>query len=74
MSDVSTPCNRRYLGMPDVLVHGATSQAIPPEVKGLTLPEPVFPRFPEALRDPGTGNAPQKRSWSGQQIYRKIRG
>ncbi len=39
-----------------------------------SLPEPVFPQHPELLEDPGPETPPEKRHWTGQQIYRKVRG
>ena len=74
MSDVSASSIRADPELSAVLVHEAASQAARPQSNGLTLPETVFPRFPEALRDPGPEMPPQKRKWSGQQIYRKMRG
>jgi MoaA/NifB/PqqE/SkfB family radical SAM enzyme len=47
---------------------------VPPSSKGLTLPEPVFPQFPEKLADPGPESPPQRREWSREQIMRKVRG
>ena len=46
----------------------------PPTVKGLTLPEPVFPQFPEKLSDPGPETPPEKRDWTLSQVYRSMRG
>jgi MoaA/NifB/PqqE/SkfB family radical SAM enzyme len=46
----------------------------PPTAKGLTLPEPVFPRHPEKLSDPGPESAPEKRDWTLSQVYRAMRG
>jgi MoaA/NifB/PqqE/SkfB family radical SAM enzyme len=69
MSDVSTASTRTDLGL-----QGATLQPIPAEAKGSTLPEPVFPRSPEALRDPGPETPPERRKWSGDYVCRAIRG
>ena len=46
----------------DVDIHNLLMQSAParvrlPEVKGLKLPEPVFPRYPEKLSDPGPGGS-----------------
>jgi MoaA/NifB/PqqE/SkfB family radical SAM enzyme len=46
----------------------------PPEPKGLSLPEPVFPQYPEKLKDPGLEIPPEKRKWTSAEIYRKMRG
>jgi MoaA/NifB/PqqE/SkfB family radical SAM enzyme len=63
----------------DVAIHDllTKSRALPPapaESKGLTLPTPVFPQFPERLNDPGPQTAPEKRQWSVKDIYRTSRG
>ena len=42
--------------------------------RGLTLPEPVFPRYPEKLSDPGPEKPPEKRDWTIFQAYRGMRG
>ncbi len=47
----------------------------PPQPRGLTLPEPVFPQYPEKLKDPGPEKPPEgARHWSSAEIYRKLRG
>ena len=46
----------------------------PVAAKGLTLPEPVFPQYPEKLADPGPEIAPEKRDWSLSHVYRAMRG
>ena len=45
-----------------------------PELKGATLPQPVFPQYPELLKDPGPETAPEKRAWTAEQVWRKVRG
>ena len=45
----------------------------PPTEKGLTLPEPVFPQYPEKLLDPGPETPPEKRDWTPY-AYRSMRG
>jgi len=45
-----------------------------PEHQGLTLPEPMYPRFPEKLSDPGPERPPEKRDWTLAQAYRSMRG
>ncbi|HYG97564.1 MAG TPA: radical SAM protein [Terriglobales bacterium] len=42
--------------------------------KGVSLPEPVFPRFPLKLLDPGPIKPPERRTWTTPQILRKMRG
>ncbi len=58
----------------DLLVHSSSRPPAPPEPKGATLPEPVFPQYPELLSDPGPDTPPEKRRWNREQIMRKVRG
>ncbi len=58
----------------EVLLHSRSEAPTPPAAKGLTLPEPVFPRFPERLNDPGPKTPPERRRWDSKSIYRKMRG
>src|ERR1700758_3855155 len=45
------------------------------EPKGLTLPLPVFPQYPEKLNDPGPEYPPEgNRKWGARPIYRAMRG
>jgi len=37
----------------DLLMNSNQRPPAPAEAMGLTLPEPVFPRFPDRLKDPG---------------------
>jgi len=61
------------VAMHDLLMH-TNKPSMPPKPKGLTLPEPQFPQYPELLADPGPSQPPDKRRWSGPDIYRKMRG
>ena len=45
-----------------------------PANQGLTLPEPIYPRFPEKLSDPGPKTPPEKRDWTLAQAYRSMKG
>jgi sulfatase maturation enzyme AslB (radical SAM superfamily) len=45
-----------------------------PETTGATLPEPVFPQFPQKLKDPGPSWRPERRKWTAEQIFRATRG
>ncbi|MFZ1138426.1 MAG: radical SAM protein [Candidatus Sulfotelmatobacter sp.] len=74
MSEVSTSSFRSDLAFHDVLTHLSPKPPQPPRPKGATLPEPLFPQYPELLHDPGPDAPPEKRWWSKQQIYRKMRG
>ena len=61
------------VAMHDLLMH--TSKApVPPKPEGLTLPEPVFPQYPELSNDPGPEVAPERRRWGRKNIYRASRG
>jgi hypothetical protein len=46
----------------DLLMNSAQRSPALVEAKGLTLPEPIFPQFPERLNDPGPEVPPEKRS------------
>ena len=37
----------------DLLMNSTQMPPSPAEQKGLTLPEPLFPQFPQRLKDPG---------------------
>src|SRR6185312_6410587 len=62
----------------DVDIHNLLMQPAPGPVpvpaNGLTLPEPVFPQYPEKLSDPGPATIPGKRDWTMSQVYHKMRG
>ena len=47
----------------NLLMDSSREPVKPVAASGLTLPEPVFPRYPEKLRDPGPEIAPEKRDW-----------
>jgi hypothetical protein len=61
----------------DVAIHDLLTNAPqaprPAEAKGLTLPRPVFPQFPERLNDPGPDTPPEKRRCL-RDIHRISRG
>ena len=58
----------------DLLMDSSRQPVRPAAVKGLTLPEPVFPQYPDKLVDPGPKIAPEKRDWSLLRVYRAMRG
>ena len=63
----------------DVDIHNLLMQSAParvrlPEVKGLRLPEPVFPQYPEKLSDPGPAVPLEKRHWNAPLVHRAMRG
>jgi len=61
------------VAMHDLLMHTSKPPLVP-KSEGLTLPEPQFPQYPERLKDPGPEQPPEKRQWSREEIYRKMRG
>jgi MoaA/NifB/PqqE/SkfB family radical SAM enzyme len=61
------------VAMHDLLMHTSKPPVLP-EAKGLALPEPQFPQYPELLSDPGPERPPEKRQWASKEIYRKMRG
>jgi hypothetical protein len=63
----------------DVDIHNLLMSSAPmppktPAPKGMTLPEPVFPQYPEKLADPGPEQPLAQRNWTMPQVYRKMRG
>ena len=58
----------------NLLMDSSREPVRPAAVKGLTLPEPVFPQYLEKLADPGPEIAPEKRDWSLSHVYRTMRG
>src|ERR1700746_1128219 len=58
----------------DLLMNSAQRSPALVEAKGLTLPEPIFPQFPERLNDPGPEVPPEKRKWGVKDVYRTSRG
>ncbi|MGD1210504.1 MAG: radical SAM protein [Candidatus Acidiferrales bacterium] len=72
---MATPAKFRVdLSIHDLLMNSNSSLPVPPPAKGLTLPQPVFPQYPELLNDPGPEAPLEKRRWGGREIYRKMRG
>jgi len=58
----------------NLLMHSSPEPVKSPVSKGMTLPEPVFPRYPEKLSDPGPSVIPENRDWRWPEVYRKMRG
>lgn len=73
MAGSAAPKFRLDVDVHDVLTGADRPPPAPPEPRGATLPEPVFPRLPDLLRDPGPETLPEKRHWSTQQILRQMR-
>jgi pyruvate-formate lyase-activating enzyme len=74
MASPAQPTFRIDIAINDLLRHSAHKAPVPPSPKGATLPEPVFPQYPELLSDPGPQTPPERRQWSREQITRKVRG
>jgi MoaA/NifB/PqqE/SkfB family radical SAM enzyme len=63
----------------DVDIHNLLMNSAPgpvpvPAPMGRNLPDPVFPRFPEKLLDPGPDKPLEKRQWTPSQVYGQMRG
>jgi radical SAM protein with 4Fe4S-binding SPASM domain len=58
----------------DLLKNSTAAHPSPAQPKGMTLPEPVFPQFPERLKDLGPEEPIEKRKWEPKDIYRTMRG
>jgi hypothetical protein len=56
------------------LLRSSPTPITSPKPKGMSLPDPVFPRYPEKLSDPGPEVAPLKRDWSLSLVHRAMRG
>lgn len=62
------------LNIRDLSVDSKSRPPVPSTANGLTLPEPVFPQYPEFVNEPGPDSPPEKRQWGRKEIYRKVRG
>lgn len=58
----------------DVLMNSGSQSPEPLVSNGDVLPEPIYPRFPEKLSDPGPDVPPEHRDWTWPQVYHKMRG
>ena len=58
----------------NLLMNSGSTGPKPAEVRGATLPVPVFPQYPELLNDPGPEVFPQKRDWGMNHVWRATRG
>jgi MoaA/NifB/PqqE/SkfB family radical SAM enzyme len=74
MASTVQPAFRIDVSINDLLVRSAAHPPAPPEPKGATLPEPVFPQFPELLSIPGPATPPERREWKREHLMRKVRG
>jgi len=74
MAASAQPTFRIDVAINDLLMHSAPEPPMPPSARGATLPEPIFPQYPEMLADPGPETPPDRRDWSREHIMRKVRG
>jgi len=74
MAASAQPTFRIDVAINDMLMHSAPEPPMPPPARGATLPEPIFPQYPEMLADPGPETPPDRRDWSREHIMRKVRG
>src|SRR5262245_41275577 len=74
MASSAQPTFRIDVAVNDLLTHTPTEPPKPPQSRGATLPDPIFPLHPELLSDPGPETIPEKRQWSREQVLRKVRG
>jgi MoaA/NifB/PqqE/SkfB family radical SAM enzyme len=63
----------------DVDIHNLLMNSAPgpvrvPDRRGKTLPEPIFPQYPEKLNDPGPAISLKDRKWTVPLVYRAMRG
>ena len=58
----------------DLLTKANLNRSAVPRQIGLTLPTPVFPHFPEKLKDPGPAVPLERRQWTVDQVLRATRG
>jgi MoaA/NifB/PqqE/SkfB family radical SAM enzyme len=70
----SAPKFRIDVDIHNLLMHSTPSPVAVPAAQDRTLPEPVFPHYPEKLADPGPARALESRGWTVPQVYRKMRG
>ena len=66
----TTPKFRIDVTINDLLTTANRRSPVPAENKGLTLPTPVFPQYPEHLYDPGPEAPPDKRRWGLDTLMR----
>jgi len=82
-SNAPIPPFRLDIPLHDLLAKPAGRPMSPPlrSAGGQTLPEPIFPRYPELLTDAelpedahGSPDDPYKRKWTAPHVYRCLRG
>jgi MoaA/NifB/PqqE/SkfB family radical SAM enzyme len=72
MASPAQPAFRIDVAINDLL--SSSHPPTPPQARGATLPDPVFPQYPDLLNDPGPDTPPDHRHWTREQIMRKVRG
>jgi MoaA/NifB/PqqE/SkfB family radical SAM enzyme len=70
----TVPKFRIDVNVHSLLMNSASAAPEPPVDKGMSLPDPIYPRFPEKLSDPGPETPPESRNWTLAQAYHKMRG
>jgi sulfatase maturation enzyme AslB (radical SAM superfamily) len=70
----TVPKFRIDVNVHSLLMNSASDGPELPADKGMSLPEPVYPRFPEKLLDPGPDTPPENRDWTLPQAYLKMKG
>src|SRR6185312_6800374 len=68
------PAFRIDVSINELLRHSSAHPPTPPESRGATLPEPIFPLRPDLLSDHGLTIPPDRRQWSRDELLRKARG
>ena len=70
----TTPKFRIDVNVHSLLMNSASEGPELPVNQGMTLPEPIYPKSPEKLFDPGPDTPPEKRDWTVFQAYRTMKG
>ena len=70
----TVPKFRIDVNVHSLLMNSASDGPELPVDKGMSLPEPIYPRFPEKLSDPGPETPPEKRAWTLPRPITRWRG
>jgi len=74
---MATPAPTKFridVSIHNLLMNSPSGLPVVPTPKGMSLPEPIFPQYPELLKDPCPETIPDHRDWTRSQIWRKVRG
>jgi len=74
---MATPAPTKFridVSIHNLLMNSPSGLPVVPTPKGMILPEPIFPQYPELVKDPGPETIPDHRDWTRSQIWRKVRG